>query len=146
MLGRCTDELHLTPVDQVVQLRPQFHHIDAQTELERRQSREPIAARSADPRAIHMTVKPTVDGEEETTDTMAERIRAVQEELWRKLKFVDEDSIEAWELFNDSLFVENTEIIPQLVSSMTGSEYLDTISAPRAPAKLARLSKLRNKA
>jgi DNA-directed RNA polymerase-3 subunit RPC5 len=146
MLGRCTDELHLTPVDQVVQLRPQFHHIDAQTELERRQSREPIVARSADPRAIHMTVKPTVDGEEETTDTMAERIRAVQEEPWRKLKFVDEDSIEAWELFNDSLFVENTEIIPQLVSSMTGSEYLDTISAPRAPAKLARLSKLRNKA
>lgn len=146
MLGRCTDELHLTPVDQVVQLRPQFHHIDAQTELERRQSREPIVARSADPRAIHMTVKPTIDGEEETTDTMAERIRAVQEEPWRKLKFVDEDSIEAWELFNDSLFVENTEIIPQLVSSMTGSEYLDTISAPRAPAKLARLSKLRNKA
>jgi DNA-directed RNA polymerase III subunit RPC5 len=146
MLGRYTDELHLTPVDQVVQLRPQFHHIDAQTELERRQSREPIVARSADPRAIHMTVKPTVDGEEETTDTMAERIRAVQEEPWRKLKFVDEDSIEAWELFNDSLFVENTEIIPQLVSSMTGSEYLDTISAPRAPAKLARLSKLRNKA
>jgi DNA-directed RNA polymerase III subunit RPC5 len=146
MLGRCTDELHLTPVDQVVQLRPQFHHIDAQTELERRQSREPTAPRSADPRAIHMTVKPTVDGEEETTDTMAERIRAVQEEPWRKLKFVDEDSIEAWELFNDRFFVENTEIIPQLVSSMTGSEYLDTISAPRAPAKLARLSKLRNKA
>jgi DNA-directed RNA polymerase III subunit RPC5 len=146
MLGRCTDELHLTPVDQVVQLRPQFHHIDAQTELERRQSREPTAARSADPRAIHMTVKSTGDGEEETTDTMAERIRAVQEEPWRKLKFVDEDSMEAWELYNNSFFVEGGETLPQLISSMTGSEYLDSISAPRAPAKLAKLNKLRNKA
>lgn len=129
-----------------MQLRPQFHHIDAQTELERRQSREPTATRSVDPRAIHMTVKPTVDGEEETTDTMAERIRAVQEEPWRKLEYVDEDSVDAWELYNDNLFVEAKETLPQLVSSMTGSEYLDTISAPRAPAKLARLSKLRNKA
>jgi len=146
ILGQCTDELHLTPVDQVVQLRPQFHHIDAQTELERRQSRESTAVRGVDPRAIHMTVKPAVDGEEETTDTMAERIRAVQEEPWRKLKFVDEDSMEAWELYNDSLFVETKETLPQLVSSMTGSEYLDAISAPRAPAKLARLDKLRKKA
>jgi hypothetical protein len=92
-----------------------------------------------------MTVKPTVDGEEETTDTMPERVRAVQEEPWRKLKYVDEDSVDAWELFNDSLFVETKETLPQLVSSMTGAEYLDIISAPRAPAKLARLSKLRNK-
>lgn len=129
-----------------MQLRPQFHHIDAQSELERRHSREPTVARGADPRAIHMTVKPTVDGEEETTDTMAERIRAVQEEPWQKLKYVDEDSIDAWELYNDILFVESNEALPQLVSSMTSSEYLDTISAPRAPAKLARLSKLRNKA
>lgn len=93
-----------------------------------------------------MTVKPTVEGEEETTDTMAVRIRAVQEEIWRKFTCVDEDSQDAWELFNDSLFVEGKEALPTLVSSMTNSEYLDTISAPRAPAKLARLEKLRKKA
>jgi DNA-directed RNA polymerase-3 subunit RPC5 len=144
--GRCLVELHLTPVNQVVQLRPQFHHIDAQTELERRQSREPTAARGADPRAIHMTVKPTVEGEEETTDTMAIRIRAVQEESWQKFKCVDEDSIDAWELFNDSLFVEGKDALPNLVSPVTNSEYLNTISAPRAPAKLAKLEKLRKKA
>ncbi len=92
-----------------------------------------------------MTVKPTVDGEEETTDTMAERIRAIQEEPWWKIRYVDEDSMEAWELYNDSLFVESTDRLPSLVSSMMNSEYLDTISAPRAPAKLARLEKLRKK-
>jgi hypothetical protein len=92
-----------------------------------------------------MTVKPTAEGEEETTDTMAIRIRAVQEEAWRKFNCVDEDSLQAWELFNDSLFVERKETVPNLVSSMTNSEYLETISAPRAPAKLARLEKLRKK-
>ena len=125
-------------------MHPQFHHIDAQTELERGKTRDP-AARGGEPRSIHMTVKPTGDGEEETTDTMAERIRAVQEESWQKLKYVDEDSMEAWEAFNESLFVEDVDAVPKLVSSMAPSIYLDTISAPRAPAKLAKLSKMRKK-
>jgi DNA-directed RNA polymerase III subunit RPC5 len=139
-----TDQLHLTPVDHIVQMRPQFHHIDAQIELERGRTRD-STIRAAEPRSIHMTVKPTVDGEEESTDTMAERIRAVQEESWRKLKYVDEDSHEAWEAFNESLFVDNIDTVPKLVSSMAPSLYLDTISAPRAPAKLAKLSKMRKK-
>jgi hypothetical protein len=93
-----------------------------------------------------MTVKPTVDGEEEATDTMPERIRAVQEEPWRKFSYVDEDSMEAWDVFNDSLFVnDQAEEVAKLVTSKTPSAYLDTISAPRAPAKLAKLSKLRKK-
>ena len=127
-----------------MQMRPQFHHIDAQTELDRGRTRDPTA-RGGEPRSIHMTVKPTADGEEETTDTMAERIRAVQEEPWRKLKYVDEDSMEAWEDFNESLFVEDVDAVPRLVSSMSASVYLDSISAPRAPAKLAKLSKMRKK-
>jgi DNA-directed RNA polymerase III subunit RPC5 len=93
-----------------------------------------------------MTVKPTADGEEEATDTMPERIRAVQEEPWRKLKYVDEDNEEAWDVYNDSLFVDELETVPNLLSSKMPPEYLDTISASRAPAKLAKLNKLRKKA
>ncbi len=140
------DQLHLTPVDHVVQMRPQFHHIDAQTEIDRAKSqRDPVNVRVAEPRAIHMTVKPTAEGEEETTDTMAERIRSVQEEPWRKLKYVDEDSAEAWEAYKEHLFIEDTDDVPKLVSSMTALEYLDSISAPRAPAKLAKLNKMKKK-
>lgn len=138
------DQLHLTPVEYIVQMRPQFHHIDAQTEIDRvRSQRDAINGRVAEPRAIHMTVKPTAEGEEETTDTMAERIRNVQEEPWRKLKYVDEDSAEAWEAYQEHLFIEDTENAPKLASSMTTLEYLDSISAPRAPAKLAKLNKMK---
>lgn len=126
-------------------MRPQYHHIDAQAELERGKSRDAATGRATEPRAIHMTVKPTVDGQEETTDTMSERIRAVQEEPWQKLKYVDEDSAAAWEVYNDSLFVEDLHAVPNLASSMSPSVFLNSISAPRAPAKLAKLSKLRKK-
>jgi len=124
-------------------MRPQFHHIDAQTELERGRTREAVPPRATEPRAIHMTVKPTADGEEETTDTMAERIRSVQEEPWRKLCYVDEDSEEAWNAYNEHLFVENTVEVPRLESTMGAAEYLDAIGAPRAPEKVGKLDKLR---
>jgi DNA-directed RNA polymerase-3 subunit RPC5 len=128
-------------------MRPQFHHIDAQSEVDKGRSRreQPTGERSAQPHAIHMSVKATADGEEETTDTMAERIRAVQEEQWRKFEYVDEDSSEAWEAFDHHLFVGDIEGVPKLASSMSATEYLDTISAPRAPEKLVKLSRLLKK-
>lgn len=145
--------LHLTPVDQIVQLRPQFHHIDAASELEkagRARDAAPGGMRSGEPRAIHMTVK-AVGDEEETTDTMAERIRAAQDEKWRKLHYVDENSDEAWQTFEEHLFVpgvpgsENEEDVhkdvPKLVSYLQDAEYLDAISAPRDAAKLSRSRK-----
>jgi DNA-directed RNA polymerase-3 subunit RPC5 len=92
-----------------------------------------------------MTVKPTGDGDEDTTDTMAERIRAVQEEPWRKMAYVDEDSQEAWESFSESLFVEETDTAPKLRSSMSPAVYMDTVSAPRAPEKLAKLNLMRKR-
>lgn len=120
-------------------MRPQFHHIDAAAEVERlSRPRDPAAPRAGEPRAIHMTVKSTADGEEETTDTMAERIRSAQEEPWRRLTYVDEDSGEAWDAFNDYLFVDEAEEAAKLVSGMDNAQYLDAISAPRDAARLSR--------
>lgn len=126
-------------------MRPQFHHIDAASEVERLgRPREPAAPRTAEPRAIHMTIK-TPGDEEETTDTMAERIRAAQEEPWRKHQYIDEDSGEAWEAFNEHLFMEETDSAPKLVSALANPQYLDAISAPRDAARLSRSKNVRNR-
>jgi DNA-directed RNA polymerase-3 subunit RPC5 len=133
-------------VDEIVQMRPQFHHIDAAAEVERlSRPRDLAAPRAGEPRAIHMTVKSTADGEEETTDTMAERIRSAQEEPWRRLTYVDEDSGEAWDAFNDYLFVDDSEEAAKLVSGMDNAQYLDAISAPRDAARLSRSRTSRKK-
>lgn len=147
------DQLHLTPVDQVVQMRPQFHHIDARTEQERTsRAREPTAG-SAQARAIHMTVKSKVDGEESTVDTMGERITAAQAEKWKTHKYVDEDEDEAWKFYNENLIIgaeekiEDTEELkmnmPKLATALANMEYMDTISAPTDPAKLSRSKKVK---
>lgn len=114
-----------------------------------------MAARVQEARAIHMTVKSNVDGEEETTDTMAERISAAQAEAWKTQRYVDEDDMEAWAAYEEHLFVgtsaglENTEDLlanmPQLKSALDDAQYLDMISAPRDAAKLSRSKKVRKK-
>jgi len=143
-----SDQLHLTPVDHIVQMRPQFHHIDAQTEQERiNRPRDPGAVtRVAEARAIHMTVKSTVDGEEDRSDNMGLRIAAAQQEAWRRHRYVDEDSGEAWTAFHEHLFVgpaekEQEELMdkmPKLTSGLDDMDYMDSISAPNDAAKLSR--------
>jgi len=152
----CLDQLHLTPVDNMVQMRPQFHHIDAHAEQERSgRARDPaFVARAQEARAIHMTVKSNVDGEEETTDTMAERISAAQAEPWKTQKCFDEDSNEAWAAYHEHLFVgsaakieDNEELLanmPKLKSALDNAEYLNEISTPRDAAKLSRSKKVKN--
>jgi len=144
------DQLHLVPVDQVVQMRPQFHHIDAKMEQERssRARDAAIGAPAAQARAIHMTVKSRVDGEDTTTDNMGERITAAQAEKWKTHKWVDEEEEEAWAFYADNMFVgaedkiEGTEELkktfPVLSSSLLNMEYMDTISAPNDFARLSR--------
>lgn len=128
-------------------MRAQFHHIDAHAELERQgRPRDPaLAARVTEARAVHMTVRNPVDGEEESTDTMAERISATQAEAWRKHSYVDENAQEAWQWYED-LFVggasqhnpDLVNIVPALKSALEDSEFLDAISAPRDAARLSR--------
>jgi DNA-directed RNA polymerase-3 subunit RPC5 len=145
-----SDQLHLTPVDKIVQMRPQFHHIDAHSEIERAgRARDPaLGGRMQEARAVHMTVKSNVDGEEDTTDSMAKRITAAQTELWKTHRYIDEDTEEAWAEYKESMFVgtdlgtrdseDLLKSLPKLLSSLNNKEYLDTISAPRNALKLTR--------
>lgn len=52
-----------------------------------------------------MTIKTTADGDTVTTETMADRLRAVQSEPWRKMRYTDENDEAAWEVYNESLFL-----------------------------------------
>ncbi|XP_044724041.1 Sin-like protein [Hirsutella rhossiliensis] len=108
------NDIHLTPVSSLVLLRPQLHHIDATTQQERTaasaassSAKEAAGSGSATAaRAIHMTIKTTADGDAVTTETMADRLRFVQSEPWRKLPYTDENVEAAWDVYNDSLFLK----------------------------------------
>ncbi|KAF4126908.1 Sin-like protein conserved region [Geosmithia morbida] len=126
--------LHLTPASSLVHLRPQLHHIDASTQLERRTAggdsggagagaggvSGASGAAGASAKAIHMTVKTTSDTDGVSTETMADRLRAAQSEHWRKLRYTDENDEAAWEVYNESLFLQPKEpIIPAATVSST---------------------------
>ncbi|KAF4465693.1 DNA-directed RNA polymerase III subunit rpc5 [Fusarium albosuccineum] len=101
-------DLHLTPVSSLVHLRPQLHHIDATTQIDRQAAASKDSAPASGTgtaRAIHMTVKTTGDGDAVTTETMADRLRAVQSEHWRTVRYTDENEEAAWEVYNESLFL-----------------------------------------
>ena len=130
-------------------MRPQFHHIDAYSEQERfGRARDPNAPqiRTDAARSIHMTVRHTVDGEDDTTDTMQERIIATQSEPWRHHSYIDENDRAAWESYDGNLFVGGGELdgeelkrsVPKLVSVCNDVEYLNMISAPRDSTRLSR--------
>ncbi|KAI0993011.1 hypothetical protein K3495_g15173 [Podosphaera aphanis] len=133
------DQLHLTPVDEIVQMRPQFHHIDATTEQERlSRVRETAAPKSSEVRAVQMSVKSHTDYEKRDGEiSIAERIAAVQSEAWKLHQYIDEDTDEAWGEYSESMFVcpnhENTLDIltnlPELKSAYLDPEYLDAISS-----------------
>ncbi|KAH6658967.1 Sin-like protein conserved region-domain-containing protein [Truncatella angustata] len=118
--------LHLTPAQSEIQLRPQLHHLDATTEQERltRPREGPggggpggmggngpaaPAGPAPAPKAITMTIKSTGGGGEVQVETMADRLRQVQVEHWQRLKYVEDDRDEAWELYQKTLIYRSPE-------------------------------------
>jgi hypothetical protein len=128
-------------------MRPQFHHLDAYADLDKNRtgSKNPLPTRPPEARAVHMTVKNPVDGEEDSKHNMADRISETQQETWRRYKYYDEDSAQSWNAYRH-LFVgvgletgeELKQKMPKLKSAWTDDEYLDEISAPLDAARLSR--------
>ena len=138
--------LHLTPVDRMVQLRPQFHYIDAQDGQERVGRRDPnaLAARSTEARAVHMAVKSSIDGEDLVTDTMAERLANAQAEKWTNHKYIDEDETQSWYAYKENLFVRTDATRKvALKSALDDVAYIDTLSGARDAAKKSRSKSIR---
>ncbi|KAK6068547.1 DNA-directed RNA polymerase III complex subunit Rpc37 [Seiridium cupressi] len=115
--------LHLTPAQSEIQLRPQLHHLDATTEQDRltrprdgpgqgpglAKDGSAIGAAAPAPKAITMTIKSSGSGDQPTTETMADRLRQVQVEHWQRLKYVEDDKDEAWELYQKTLIYRSPE-------------------------------------
>lgn len=57
-------------------------------------------------RAIHMTIKKTSDGSEELVqETMADRLKKVQSEAWRKHRYVHDEAGDSWAVSEEALFL-----------------------------------------
>ncbi|KAF2141909.1 uncharacterized protein K452DRAFT_326929 [Aplosporella prunicola CBS 121167] len=128
-------ELHLTKISGIVQMRPQFHHLDAVRDLEnasRRREREANEPpRVGEPRAVQMTIKNDYGDAADAAQSKEFLFRA-QEEKWTKLRYYDEDTDEAFATYHEKLFVEDPEAAPRLRSSLSNEAYLDAISAERS--------------
>jgi DNA-directed RNA polymerase-3 subunit RPC5 len=90
------EELHLTQVTGVAQMRPQFHHIDAQAEINKSktlQSQRPKGAgRATEARVVQQIARATgANGEEFQFTKTAEFLTKASEEPWTRLRYVDED-------------------------------------------------------
>lgn len=107
-----TGNLHLTSASSLIHLRPQPHHIDAVAEQEKT-ARGLNAAAGPPPkeaaRAIHMTIKQTVDGgdDELVQETMADRLKRVQNETWRKMRYIHEEDADSWAMSEEVLYTAN---------------------------------------
>ncbi|KAF1948376.1 hypothetical protein CC80DRAFT_486253 [Byssothecium circinans] len=126
------NELHLTKLKGLVQMRTQFHHIDAIAQLEaanRRHNKEAQeGAKPAEAKAFVATVKKA--GGDTAAEIMQGFMKATNAEKWQRLDYADEDSPQAFSTFEECLFLPETATAPVLHSNMTNSQYLDAISAP----------------
>ncbi len=130
--NRKPDNLHLTPLDSYVHLRPQFHHIDAMAETERLKQRDAAGgaagsagvgggtgtggaggkeggASGSTARAIHMTIKSAgTDGDAPVMETITDRLRAVQMESWTRMRYLNEELDASWAAYAENLFLQPT--------------------------------------
>ncbi|KAF2645642.1 hypothetical protein P280DRAFT_388755 [Massarina eburnea CBS 473.64] len=128
------NELHLTKLKGLVQMRTQFHHIDAIAQLEaanrRREKEAQEGAKQAEPKAFVATVKKA--GGDTAAEITQAFMKATNAEKWQRLDYMDENSPQAFESFEERLFLPDTAAAAMLHSNMTNNQYLDAISAPSA--------------
>ena len=130
-------ELHLTPIDGTVQMRPQFHHVDAQSQVARNKywrDRDALESGRTEPRLMQQlqVAKSSTDGEEFNITQTMKYLTDAAEEPWTKLQYHNEESEEAYASYHEKLFFKDTIGAPQLKTVLTDEHYLDIISAPKA--------------
>lgn len=90
-----SENLYLSPVSAVVQLRPQLHHLDAAEDLTKaraarakRDGDEEAAPRDAEARVIDVKVK-SAEGGEAIVAGNIELLKKMQDEKWESYEWVD---------------------------------------------------------
>ncbi|KAH0834546.1 hypothetical protein AYO21_02459 [Fonsecaea monophora] len=154
------NQIHLTYLDAVVQMRPQLHHIDAEDETNQKRfaggnnagsSRqkpglEPPAPK-VESKAIEIKIRDTKDDtKDRTTNDNAKQLRDIQMDQWQKYEWVDEDEPSAKVLFDSRMrLVSDPRHTPKLQSCIGNGDWLDRMSAPREDGKKGLLAKLRGR-
>lgn len=147
-------------LDAIVQLRPQFSHLDAIGEavgdarrIQHKSERHDIrdnAFEEPEAKAVNMAVKTAEGNEEDMYGGMkatAQLLRDMRDEQWQRLTWIDQDvsylknrllnqannlqEPESYEVYNDALVYQDPDNAPHLVSEMTNEQYLEAISCPR---------------
>jgi len=129
------NNLHLSPVSAVVQLRPQLHHLDAAEEAAAKgrgaRARKDMDEDGApEARVIDMKVK-SADGRGAPIARSIALLKKMQEERWQVYDWVDSASEDAWFTYENYMINNYPEGLPQLESTITGEDYLAEMSAPR---------------
>ncbi len=95
-----TENIFLSKLDAMVQLRPQFNHLDALGDLEkpamnyRSKGAAEIPNDEPQARAVNMTVKSTEGEETDLYGDMGETaklLKAMREESWQRLTWIDSE-------------------------------------------------------
>lgn len=83
-------ELHLTALDGVVQMRPQFHHLDAERQVERNRVRQARAVDAMPKEAQHVQMN-FVDADQAEAVSTKDLLEQAQNEPWKRMQFYDEE-------------------------------------------------------
>lgn len=129
------NQLHLTKVTGTAQMRPNFHHIDAEEERARvAVSRAQADLAGAGPAPAQRTITQHIahGKEQETAEIRLQKaLKRAQQEPWMQMDYVDEEKQTAYEEFERKLKVQDVANMPHLKSEMDNEAYLDAISTPR---------------
>lgn len=155
------NQIHLSHLDAVVQMRPQLHHIDAQEELNQKRAQSstgPAAARQrpgangvpgkVESKAIEIKIKDTKDDpKDRSLNENAKSLRDIQVEVWDEHEWIDEEDVVAREASDSMLHLPlvGAPSASRLKSRITNGDWLDKMSAPREDGKKGLLAKLRGR-
>jgi DNA-directed RNA polymerase-3 subunit RPC5 len=129
------DQLHLSKLTGTVQMRPHFHHLDAEEQRGRiATSRAQADAAGPGPEPVAHTLRQRqMDKEDQNTIEykLKQALDTARQEQWIKMDYVDEEDEEAYETFEYKLKVTDVAAAPMLKSEMDNDAFLDAIATPR---------------
>lgn len=137
--NRNQEELHLTPVTGIAQLRPQLHHIDAVDLLERQATRSaagtsgsdaPVARPAAASRMLTMSQNQggaASTGGDSGAGKTRELLSRAAEEDWSELKYHHEESSESHGAFNAHAFLPGRDRTKVVTSQWSKEQFLDRV-------------------
>lgn len=127
------DEIHLTHLDGVVQMRPQLHHLDAAEEAKRKadtagKTKQPLDGMPTklETKAIEMKIKDSKeDPKDRSLNANAQLLRDIQADKWVKHEWLDESDS------NGTINTSTQDLSARrLTAAINNDEWLDKMSSP----------------